>query len=92
MDIPGWFAWLALALAVLQALGLVPVIRRLRGSDASARSKARLDLLDVIGSLLLFGGLVLSLAVAASWFWLTFVGFALMAAGYAVQGAHWIRR
>ncbi|MFC4471706.1 hypothetical protein ACFPH6_45695 [Streptomyces xiangluensis] len=91
MDIPGWFVWIALGLAVLQALGLVPVIRRLRGSDSSARSKARLDLLDVIGSLLLFGGLLLSLAVAESWFWLTFVGFALMAAVYAVKGVHWVR-
>ncbi|MEV7071286.1 hypothetical protein [Streptomyces sp. NPDC093990] len=46
MDIPGWFAWLALALAVLQALGLVPVVHRLRGLDASAQFQARLDLLD----------------------------------------------
>ncbi|MFJ6391294.1 hypothetical protein ACIQJT_27210 [Streptomyces sp. NPDC091972] len=45
MDIPGWFAWLALAPAVLQALGLVPVVHRLRGPDASARFQARLDLL-----------------------------------------------
>ncbi|WP_181801036.1 hypothetical protein [Streptomyces shenzhenensis] len=91
MDIPGWFVWIALGLTVLQALGLVPVIRRLRGSDSSVRSKARLDLMDVIGSLLLFGGLSLSLAVAESWFWLTFAGLALMAAVYAAQGLHWLR-
>ncbi|MGX4691170.1 hypothetical protein [Streptomyces sp. JNUCC 63] len=91
MDISGWFVWIALGLAVLQALGLVPVIRRLRGSDSSMRSEARLDLLDVVGSLLLFGGLLLSLAVAESWFWLIFVGFALMAAVYAVKGVHWVR-
>ncbi|WP_351228220.1 hypothetical protein [Streptomyces sp. NPDC002133] len=47
------------------------------------RFNARLDLLDVVGSLLLFGGLLLSLAVAESWFWLAFAGFALMAAVYA---------
>ncbi|MFI6205138.1 hypothetical protein ACIBAI_01895 [Streptomyces sp. NPDC051041] len=91
MDIPGWFVWIALGLVVLQALGLVPVIRRLRGSDSSARFKARLDLLDIVGSLLLLGGLLLSLAVAKHWFWLTFVGFALMAFVHAVQGVHWLR-
>lgn len=87
MDIPGWFVWIALGLAVLQALGFVPVIRRLRGSDSSAR----LDLLDVVGSLLLFGGLLLGLAVAEFWFGLTYAGFALMAAVYAIKGAHWLR-
>ncbi|MDX2765584.1 hypothetical protein [Streptomyces europaeiscabiei] len=88
MDIPGWFVWLALGLAVLQALGLVPVIRRLPGSDSAVRFEACLDLLDVVASLLLFGGLVLSLAVAESWFWLTCAGFVLMA---AVKGVHWLR-
>ncbi|MFD3582848.1 hypothetical protein [Streptomyces sp. NPDC058683] len=47
--------------------------------------------MDVIGSLLLFGGMLLSLAVAESWFWLTFAGFALMAAVYAAKGVHWLR-
>jgi hypothetical protein len=91
VDIPGWFVWIALGLAVLQALGLVPVIRRLRGSDSSVRFEARLDLLDVVSSMLLLGGLLLSLAVAESWFWLTFAGFALMTAVYAVKGAYWLR-
>ncbi|WP_216588046.1 hypothetical protein [Streptomyces brasiliscabiei] len=91
MDIPGWFVWLALGLAALQAFGLVPVIRRLRGSDSAVRFEARLDLLDVVASLLLFGGLMLSLAVADSWFWLTSAGFALMTAVYAVKGVRWLR-
>jgi hypothetical protein len=91
VDIPGWFVWLALGLAALQALGLVPVIRRLRGSGSGVRFEACLDLLDVVASLLLFGGLVLSLAVAASWFWLTFAGFALMAAVYALRGVYRVR-
>ncbi|MGN9796335.1 hypothetical protein ACTMTU_35360 [Streptomyces sp. OZ13] len=91
MDIPGWFVWIALGLAVLQALGLIPVIRRLRGSDSAVRFKARLDLLDGVGSLLLFGGLLLSLMVSESWFWLAFVGFALLAAVYALKGVHWLR-
>ncbi|WP_437017635.1 hypothetical protein [Streptomyces sp. enrichment culture] len=91
MDTPGWFVWIALGLVVLQALGLVPVIRRLRGSDSSTRSEARLDLLETIGSLLLLGGPLLSPAAAESWFRLTFAGFALMAAVYAVKGLHRIR-
>jgi hypothetical protein len=91
VDIPGWFVWIALGLVVLQALGLVPVIRRLRGSDSAVRFKARLDLLDVVSSLLLFGGMMLSLMVAESWFWLTFAGFALMAAVYAVNGVNRLR-
>ncbi len=90
VDIPGWLVWIVLGLAVLQALGLVPVIRRLRGSDPSVRFNTRLDLLDVVGSLLLLGGLLLSFAVAESWFWLTVAGFALMAAVYAVKGVHWL--
>jgi hypothetical protein len=28
---------------------------------------------------------------APTWFWLTIAGFALMAAGYAVKGALWLR-
>ncbi|MEV5491795.1 hypothetical protein AB0L47_28100 [Streptomyces bobili] len=91
MDIPGWFVWIALALVLLQVLGLVPVIRRLRASDAVLRGKARLDLLDVVGSLLLFGGLMLSLLVAESWFWLALPGIALMTAAYAVKGVHRLR-
>lgn len=91
VDIPGWFVWLFLGLALLQVLGLVPVIRRLRGSDSAVRFEARLDLLDVVASLLLFGGMVLSLAVAESWFWLTCAGFALMTAVYAMKGVRWLR-
>ncbi|MEV6180490.1 hypothetical protein [Streptomyces sp. NPDC052015] len=91
MDIPGWFVWIALGLAVLQALGLVSVIRRLRGCDSAVRFETRLNLMDAVGSLLLFGGLLLSVVVAESWFWLAFVGFALMAAVYAVKGVHLLR-
>jgi hypothetical protein len=91
VDIPGWFLWIALGLAVLQALGLVPVIRRLRGSDSAVCFKVRLDLLDVVGSLLLFAGLLLSLLGAESWSWLASPGCALMAAVYAVKGVHRLR-
>lgn len=91
VDIPGWLVWIFCGLVVLQALGLVPVIRRLRGSDPSVRGRARLDLLDVVGSLLVSGGLLLSFAVAAPWFWLTFAGFALVTAVYSAKGVHWLR-
>ncbi|MCT4356285.1 hypothetical protein M5362_24450 [Streptomyces sp. Je 1-79] len=91
MDIPDWFVWIALGLAVLQALALVPVIRRLRGPDPAVRSKARLDLLDTVGSMLFLIGLLLSLVVAESWFWLSLAGFALVTAVYAVKGVHLLR-
>jgi hypothetical protein len=85
VDIPDWFVWIALGLAVLQALALVPVIRRLRGPDHAVRSKARLDLLESVGNMLLLSGLTLGLVVAESWFWLT------MTAVYAVKGVHLLR-
>ncbi|MDQ0840330.1 hypothetical protein [Streptomyces sp. V1I6] len=47
--------------------------------------------MDGVGSLLLFGGLLLTLMVAESWFWLAFVGFVVMAAVYALEGVHWLR-
>ncbi|MFI1699528.1 hypothetical protein ACH419_26605 [Streptomyces bobili] len=53
-------ARVTLSLAVLQALGLVPIIRRLRGSDSSVRFNARHDRLNAVGSLLIFGGLMLA--------------------------------
>ncbi|MFF7532128.1 hypothetical protein ACIP6Q_25415 [Streptomyces bobili] len=91
MDIPGWFAWIALPLFLLQVLGLFTVIDRLRGSDAALRAKARLDLLDVVGSLLLFGGLMLGLLVAESWFWLALPGYALVSVFYGVKGVRRLR-
>ncbi|MGQ4380576.1 hypothetical protein ACN6K9_004120 [Streptomyces sp. SAS_267] len=75
MHIPDWFDWIFLGLAVLQAVALVPVIRRLRGLDSAVRLKGRLDVLETVGSLLLLGGLLLGSVVAESWFWLTCAGF-----------------
>lgn len=49
------------------------------------------DLLDTVASMLLFGGLLLTLAVADSWFWLFLVGVVLMAAMYTVKGIHLLR-
>ncbi|MBT2380311.1 hypothetical protein AMK21_01045 [Streptomyces sp. CB00316] len=91
MDIPDWYVWIAVVLALLQALALVPVIRRLRESDSAVRSEARLDLLDAVGGGLITGGLLLGLVVAERWFWLTLAGFALIAAVYAVKGVRLLR-
>ncbi|MET9913498.1 hypothetical protein ABZZ74_43235 [Streptomyces sp. NPDC006476] len=92
MGIPGWFVWIFLVLFFWQVLGLFPVIHRLREANSALRFKARLDLLEVVGSLLLFGGSLLSFTVEESWgAWLAFAGFALLSAVYAVKGVHWLR-
>ncbi|MFF5638180.1 hypothetical protein [Streptomyces sp. NPDC012825] len=91
MDIPDWSVWVALGMIVLQLLGLVPVTRRMRDPDPAVRSKGRLDLLETIGCLLLFGGVLLSLAIAESWVWLTLIGFVLMAATYVAKGIRRLR-
>lgn len=91
VEIPDWFGWIFLGLTLLQALGLVPIIRRLRGLDSAVRAEARFDLLETIGSMLLFGGLLLSLEVSESWFRLALAGFVLMGAGYAVKGVRLLR-
>ncbi|MDX2562310.1 hypothetical protein PV371_21995 [Streptomyces sp. TX20-6-3] len=91
MDIPDWLVRVFLGLAVLQVLALVPVVRRLRGSDSAVRSTARLDLLDTVGGLLVFGGLILSLVRAESWIWVGLAGFALVIAAYAVKGVRLLR-
>jgi hypothetical protein len=91
VGIPGWFVWIFLVLFLWQLLGLFPVIHRLREANSAMRFKARLDLLEVAGSLLLFGGSLLSFMVERSWFWLGLAGFPLLTAVYAVKGAHWLR-
>ncbi|MFD3943134.1 hypothetical protein [Streptomyces sp. NPDC058579] len=91
MDIPDWLVWIALGLAALQALALVPHVRRLRGPDPAVRSKARLDLVESVGNLLLFGGMMLALLVADRWLWLGLAGIVLMGAVFAVKGLHLLR-
>ncbi|MGJ7420398.1 hypothetical protein AB9128_31620 [Streptomyces cinereoruber] len=91
MDIPDWSVWVALGIIILQLLGLVPVTRRMRDPDPAVRSKGRLDLLETIGCLLLFGGVLLSSAVAEPLVWLTPIGFVLMAATYVVKGIRRLR-
>ncbi|MET7940694.1 hypothetical protein [Streptomyces sp. NPDC005302] len=86
MDIPDWFDWIFLGLAVWQALALPPIVRRTHELDPEVRTKARFDLLETIGSILLFCGMPLSQRISESWFWLALAGFVLMSVGYAVKG------
>ncbi|MFH9799549.1 hypothetical protein [Streptomyces virginiae] len=91
MDIPDRYIWIAVGLAVLQALGLLPMVRRLRGPDPALRSRARLEVLETVGTLVLMGGLVLSLTVAEAWFWIAATGVAIMVCVYAVKSARRLR-
>ncbi|CAM5709106.1 hypothetical protein [Streptomyces griseorubiginosus] len=91
MGIPGWFDWIFLVLFSWQVLVLFAVLSRLREADSEGRFKARLDLLDAVGSLLLLGGGLLGLVAGESWFWLSLAGFPLMTAVYAVKGVQWLR-
>ncbi|MEU1171024.1 MULTISPECIES: hypothetical protein [Streptomyces] len=91
MGIPDWFKWIFLGLAFLQLLGLAPVISRLRELDSAVRAKARLDLLEWIGSIFILGGAYLSLEASESWIWLVLAGFALQGAAYAVKGVRLLR-
>ncbi|MFD5717164.1 hypothetical protein [Streptomyces sp. NPDC127036] len=89
--IPGWFVWIMLGLAALQAIGLVPISGRLRAPDPAVRSAARLDLLDAVGSLLLFVGFVLGQLVASFWLWLSAVGFLFSTTVYMGKGVRLLR-
>ncbi|MEU6882157.1 hypothetical protein [Streptomyces sp. NPDC046712] len=91
MDIPDWLVWIAVVLVVFQALALVRVIGLMTGPDLSARSKARLDLLETVGTLLLLVGLLLGYTVAESWSLLGLAGFVLITAGYVWKGVRLLR-
>ncbi|MEH0470188.1 hypothetical protein QA943_15210 [Streptomyces sp. B21-097] len=91
MGIPGWFVWIFLVPFLWQVLGFFAVIHRIREADSALRSKARLDLLEVVGSLLLLGGGLLGFVVGESWFWLGLAGFPLLTGFYAAKGVHWFR-
>ncbi|MFJ4343371.1 hypothetical protein [Streptomyces sp. NPDC088915] len=67
------------------------VTRRMRDPDPAVRSKGCLDLMETIGCLLLFIGLMLSFVVVESWFWITPIGFVLVTAAYVVKGIRRLR-
>ncbi|MEU3605130.1 hypothetical protein AB0E83_06680 [Streptomyces sp. NPDC035033] len=91
MELSAWFVWVNLGGVVLQALGLVSAVRRLRGADPALRSKARFDLLETVGGLVFFGGLLLGLVVAEPWFWVGFAGMAFLSVLYGAKGARRLR-
>lgn len=91
VDIPDWFDWVFLGLAFVQAYALIPIIRRARGHDPQVRTKARFDLTETIGSILLLCGMPLSQRISESWFWLALAGLVLMGAGYTVKGLRRLR-
>lgn len=91
VDIPNWLLWPALGAALLQALALIPGIRRLRGPDPATRTKARLDLLDSIANLLLLTGLLLTMTAGEPWLWLSLTGLALLPLVYAAKGLRLLR-
>ncbi|MEV7569522.1 hypothetical protein [Streptomyces tanashiensis] len=57
MEIPTAFRWVLLALAVLQLVSLLAVLRRMRVAEPAKRVDARIDVLDSASSLLLLAGL-----------------------------------
>ncbi|MEU1534926.1 hypothetical protein [Streptomyces fagopyri] len=91
MHVPDWFDWLFLGLALCQVYALIPIIRRTRELDPKVRTKARFDLTETIGSILLFCGMLLYQRVSHLSFWPALAGFILMSAGYAVKGLRRLR-
>lgn len=89
VEIPSWFNWIFFDLALLQAFAFVFVICQLRGLDPAMRAKVRFDLLETIGGLLLFSGLILSVKVSGSWYWPALP--ALSSAGYAAKAIQLLR-
>ncbi|MFF5637195.1 hypothetical protein [Streptomyces sp. NPDC012825] len=85
MDVPVVFRWLVAALALLQLLTLVPVLRRLRDPAPERRTEARLRLLDAAGNLAVLVG------IAFGEFVLVLCGLACVGAAYAVKGLLWYR-
>ncbi|MER7948695.1 hypothetical protein ABTY59_15030 [Streptomyces sp. NPDC096079] len=85
MDIPNAFRWVLLALAVLQLLSFVSVLRRLRQSPPERRLDHRLDVLDSVSGILLLAGLGLANIP------LGIVGLALMGIALLLKGLRLLR-
>ncbi|MET9436482.1 hypothetical protein [Streptomyces sp. NPDC006551] len=85
MDIPVAVRWVLLALAVLQLLSLISILRRMRQPDAGLRAEARLDLLDAAGSVALLTGIVLGNTMVV------LCGLTVMGSVIAVKGIRSLR-
>ncbi|MFF2573602.1 hypothetical protein [Streptomyces sp. NPDC058084] len=84
MDIDS-FRWMFLVLAALQLITLIPVMRRLRGTEPTARAGARLDLLDSLSGMTLLSGIGLGNIVVMC------AGLALLTATIAAKAVRWNR-
>lgn len=78
MEIPDWVRWIFLGLVLLHLLSLVTVVRRVRRADAVGRRAARIDVVDVVGSLLMAIGIGLGVVSLAA------VGFVIMVGAMTV--------
>ncbi|MEE1820404.1 hypothetical protein ACIPQJ_02040 [Streptomyces sp. NPDC090082] len=85
MDIPDGLRWVFVALAALQFLVLVRVVRGLRAPEADRSVDARLDLLDSSSGFLLLVGLGFGSLVVG------FVGLALMGVALSLKGIRFVR-
>ncbi|MFF5760919.1 hypothetical protein ACWD5B_24095 [Streptomyces tanashiensis] len=85
MEIPTAFRWVLLALAVLQLVSLLTVLRRLRAAEPAQRVDARIDVLDSVSGFLLLAGLGFAhLPVGV-------VGLALMGLAILLKGVRFLQ-
>ncbi|MFF3755766.1 hypothetical protein [Streptomyces sp. NPDC002185] len=85
MDIPDGLRWVFVALAALQFLVLVRVVRGVRAPEADRSLDARLDLLDSSSGFLLLVGLGFGSLVIG------FVGLGLMVVALSLKGIRFAR-
>ncbi|MGW8761102.1 hypothetical protein ACWGN5_01240 [Streptomyces sp. NPDC055815] len=85
MEIPTAFRWVLLALAVLQLVSFVAVLRRLRAPEVERRVGARIDALDSFSGVLLLAGLGLGNLP------LGVVGLGVMGLALALRGIGFLR-
>ncbi|GGS75691.1 hypothetical protein GCM10010222_15960 [Streptomyces tanashiensis] len=85
VEIPTAFRWVLLALAVLQLVSLLTVLRRLRAAEPAQRVDARIDVLDSVSGFLLLAGLGFAhLPVGV-------VGLALMGLAILLKGVRFLQ-
>ncbi|WP_053642691.1 MULTISPECIES: hypothetical protein [unclassified Streptomyces] len=85
MDVPVAFRWVFAALAALQLIALIPVLRRLRAPGPGTRTEARFTLLDAACSLTAFAGIAFGNLA------LMLCGLTALGLLYAVKGIRWYR-
>ncbi|MFB6632228.1 hypothetical protein ACFCWY_20260 [Streptomyces sp. NPDC056362] len=91
MDIPDGLRWVFVALAALQFLVLVRVVRGLRVSEADRSVDARLDLLDLLDLLDSSSSFLLLVGLGFDNLVVGFVGLALMGVTLSLKGIRFVR-